>query len=355
MSTTESRPGPGRVGGHRVGQVAGRGAGRHLEPELARLGQGDRDHPVLERAGRVGRVVLDPQLAQAELGGQAVGPHQRGEAGAEVDGRLVVDGQQVPVAPDGAGPRRDALPADRGGDRLVVVGHLERPEAVVADVQGLGRELPRTLTTAQPSDEIDHGSSSSIGHWHQVRPRQGKHWLPRRQRARPSVALDDGHHGSRPGRGRLNAPGCLNLMRGAHLPPRGLPDPTSVLEAKARTGRSVSVCIPARDEGSTVGSVVRAVVQPFLIGHGGNGLVDEVIVLDDGSVDDTAAQARDAGRPGRGRSGRTGRQGAGHGGRPRRRRRATSWSSSMPTWPTPRPPSSPACSARCSSPTTSRW
>jgi glucosyl-3-phosphoglycerate synthase len=68
-----------------------------------------------------------------------------------------------------------------------------------------------------------------------------------------------------------------------------------VLEAKARTGRTVSVCIPARDEGSTVGSVVRAVVQPFLAGHGGNGLVDEVIVIDDGSHDDTAAQAREAG------------------------------------------------------------
>ena len=68
-----------------------------------------------------------------------------------------------------------------------------------------------------------------------------------------------------------------------------------VLDAKARKGRSVSVCIPARDEGSTVGSVVRAVVQPFLIGHGGSGLVDEVIVLDDGSLDDTAVQARDAG------------------------------------------------------------
>jgi len=68
-----------------------------------------------------------------------------------------------------------------------------------------------------------------------------------------------------------------------------------VLEAKARTGRTVSVCIPARDEASTVGSVVRAVVQPFLVAHGGNGLVDEVIVIDDGSLDDTAGQARDAG------------------------------------------------------------
>jgi glucosyl-3-phosphoglycerate synthase len=66
-----------------------------------------------------------------------------------------------------------------------------------------------------------------------------------------------------------------------------------VLEAKA--GRTVSVCIPARDEGPTVGSVVRAVVQPFLASAGGSGLVDEVLVLDDGSTDDTAAQATDAG------------------------------------------------------------
>jgi glucosyl-3-phosphoglycerate synthase len=85
--------------------------------------------------------------------------------------------------------------------------------------------------------------------------------------------------------------------------------PTSrVLGAKG--DRLVSVCIPARDEGSTVGSVVRAVVQPFLARAGGNGLVDEVIVLDDGSEDDTAEQARDAGarvvpgRPGGGSGGK---------------------------------------------------
>ena len=66
-----------------------------------------------------------------------------------------------------------------------------------------------------------------------------------------------------------------------------------VLEAKG--GRTVSVCIPARDEGSTVGSVVRAVVQPFLARPAGSGLVDEVLVLDDGSTDDTAEQAGDAG------------------------------------------------------------
>jgi glucosyl-3-phosphoglycerate synthase len=66
-----------------------------------------------------------------------------------------------------------------------------------------------------------------------------------------------------------------------------------VLPAKGK--RTVSVCIPARDEESTVGSVVRAVVQPFLAPAGGNGLVDEVLVLDDGSSDDTVEQARAAG------------------------------------------------------------
>jgi len=69
----------------------------------------------------------------------------------------------------------------------------------------------------------------------------------------------------------------------------------ALLGAKEAKGTTVSVCIPARDEGSTVGCVVRAVVQPFQAAHGGNGLVDEVIVLNDGSADNTADQARDAG------------------------------------------------------------
>ncbi len=68
-----------------------------------------------------------------------------------------------------------------------------------------------------------------------------------------------------------------------------------VLRAKMAGGHTVSVCIPARDEASTVGSVVRAVVAPFLASAGGNGLVDEVLVLNDGSTDDTAAQAEAAG------------------------------------------------------------
>jgi glucosyl-3-phosphoglycerate synthase len=87
--------------------------------------------------------------------------------------------------------------------------------------------------------------------------------------------------------GRINEGGSPRTFHHGDFPA------AKVLEAKA--GRTVSVCIPARNEGSTVGSVVRAVVQPFLLSAGGNGLVVEVVVLDDGSSDDTAEQAMGAG------------------------------------------------------------
>jgi len=54
----------------------------------------------------------------------------------------------------------------------------------------------------------------------------------------------------------------------------------------ARSGR-VSVCIPARNEASTVGDIVASVRT--------SALVDEVLVIDDGSSDDTAAVAIRAG------------------------------------------------------------
>lgn len=60
----------------------------------------------------------------------------------------------------------------------------------------------------------------------------------------------------------------------------------------AKRGRTVTVCIPSRDEARTVGAVVRAVTGPFVATAGGSGLVDEVLVVDDGSADDTAAVAR---------------------------------------------------------------
>ena len=65
----------------------------------------------------------------------------------------------------------------------------------------------------------------------------------------------------------------------------------ALAERKARRGLAVSVCLPARDEAATVGTIVAAVRSELVAG----GLVDEIVVLDDGSTDGTADAARAAG------------------------------------------------------------
>jgi len=64
---------------------------------------------------------------------------------------------------------------------------------------------------------------------------------------------------------------------------------TALVAAKARHGHTVSVCLPARDEEATVGRVV-ATVRRSLVEH--LQLVDEIVVMDDGSTDATADAAR---------------------------------------------------------------
>jgi glucosyl-3-phosphoglycerate synthase len=52
-------------------------------------------------------------------------------------------------------------------------------------------------------------------------------------------------------------------------------------------GTRVSVCLPARDEARTIGAIVRELAAVPV--------VDDIVVVDDGSTDDTAAIAREAG------------------------------------------------------------
>lgn len=67
-------------------------------------------------------------------------------------------------------------------------------------------------------------------------------------------------------------------------------EPVSALrQAKERLGTSVSVCIPARNEAATIGRVVR-VLRRALVDR--SRLVDEIVVMDGDSSDDTAAIAR---------------------------------------------------------------
>lgn len=69
-------------------------------------------------------------------------------------------------------------------------------------------------------------------------------------------------------------------------------DPRALLAAKRRGGHRVSVVLPARNEAATVGGLVRDLVARWVQDVP---LVDEVLVMDSDSTDDTAAIARAAG------------------------------------------------------------
>jgi hypothetical protein len=69
-------------------------------------------------------------------------------------------------------------------------------------------------------------------------------------------------------------------------------DPDLLAETRWALGKSISVCLPARNEAPTVGSIVERIRRDLVERRG---LVDEVIVLDDGSTDHTARVAGEAG------------------------------------------------------------
>ena len=63
---------------------------------------------------------------------------------------------------------------------------------------------------------------------------------------------------------------------------------------RQKRGRTISVCLPARDEEATIGPIVEAIMR-HLMAPNGPPLVDELIVLDDRSTDETALVAERAG------------------------------------------------------------
>jgi len=69
-------------------------------------------------------------------------------------------------------------------------------------------------------------------------------------------------------------------------------DAAELTRVKRATGTSISVCLPARDEAATVGAIVTAIRAELMFRRA---LVDELLVLDDGSRDRTAAVAATAG------------------------------------------------------------
>ena len=73
-----------------------------------------------------------------------------------------------------------------------------------------------------------------------------------------------------------------------------LPADASTL-AGAKGDQTIAVCIPARNEAATVGPIVDTIVTTLTGRAGGVPLVDDVVVVDDGSDDGTSDLARRAG------------------------------------------------------------
>ena len=69
-------------------------------------------------------------------------------------------------------------------------------------------------------------------------------------------------------------------------------DPAALVRAKEERALSVSVCLPTRNEGDTVGAIVTAVGRDLIQDCP---LVDEVVVVDAASTDGTADRASEAG------------------------------------------------------------
>jgi glucosyl-3-phosphoglycerate synthase len=65
-------------------------------------------------------------------------------------------------------------------------------------------------------------------------------------------------------------------------------EPAKLRAAKERLGLTVSVCLPTRDEATTVGAIVKSLRKSLLER---SRLIDEIVVMDAGSVDDTVTIA----------------------------------------------------------------
>ena len=117
----------------RAREVAGARAGERIEPEGERLRRRDRDRAVLEREGRVARVVLDQERVDAEGLAQAAGRDDRRAADGKAADRRI-DREQLAVAPDARRPGGEDRRRDRRPNGVEVIRDLERAETGRTDV-----------------------------------------------------------------------------------------------------------------------------------------------------------------------------------------------------------------------------
>ena len=145
---------------HAVGEVAGRRAAEHLESELDGTRRRNRDDAILVRERRmVDGIVLEIQLADAQLLRETIGFDERRESRIEAGARLAVDRQQLAVAPQVLRARLDLRAAHVLPDLVVVVDDFERSQTFVAHPQRLCRKHRLAQVTLQ-SGYVSHISST---------------------------------------------------------------------------------------------------------------------------------------------------------------------------------------------------
>src|SRR5579883_1935191 len=107
-------------------------------------------------------VVLDVNLAHSERLGQVFGAHQRRKADMAADRGFIIQRQKVGIAPHGERTGGNCFSADLRSDLLIVVKHLQRAKAELADVDRLFFVLLAALAAAQTKD-LSHRSLPKTG------------------------------------------------------------------------------------------------------------------------------------------------------------------------------------------------
>ena len=139
MNTYDSSPAAAECAATAFARLPGGGAGHDPVAELLRLRQRHGHHAVLERVRRVGGVVLHEHLPHAERLGEPRRPLERRQTDGQAGLRRSRERQEIGVAPDRLRARLDLPLYRRGVEAAVVVGHLERPEALLAHVASVER------------------------------------------------------------------------------------------------------------------------------------------------------------------------------------------------------------------------
>lgn len=121
---------------HRVGEVARRGTRGSGEPELDGAAECGGDDAIFEAPRRVGRVVLDVQIADSESAREIATFDKRCETGVQVDLWGTFDGQEILIAPHREGAARNFLARGLVGDGVVVVSDFEWAKTQFTNVFG---------------------------------------------------------------------------------------------------------------------------------------------------------------------------------------------------------------------------